>query len=378
MFEYFPGNYTWSMSCHLAMMSGGELGEMHRWLAPLRESKPSAERWFDAWTNMAQEQERLAAAEFGLGFAMGAGDRYIRASVYHQIAERQTAPGPEKSQSYAASLSAFEKGVRHGSLPVERVEIPSPDGGMPTYIVGDVKGRPAPVVIFFGGFDVGKELIYGFLRDVFARRGIVCVIPDTPGVGEMLRLKGVPSRPDYEVPARAILDYIETRKELNAKRVGVAGASLGGYYAPRAAAFEPRIRCCMAWGAILDWGANWEKRWASQSTNVSVPWFQLPWVMGADGMESALARVRQWTLVDVLPKMRQPFLVVHGENDRQIPLLDAIKAFELAGSKDKYMRVFTAKEGGAEHVQLDEPDPARQLIADWAALKLGQPTGREG
>lgn len=90
-------------------------------------------------------------------------------------------------------------------------------------------------------------------------------------------------------------------------------------------------------------------------------------------MEEALERVKQWTLADVLPRLKQPFLILHGENDRAIPLEDARKAFEAAGSTDKQLRIFTVAQGGAEHVQADQPDRARQLIADWFAQRLGQP-----
>jgi dipeptidyl aminopeptidase/acylaminoacyl peptidase len=180
----------------------------------------------------------------------------------------------------------------------------------------------------------------------------------------------VPSRPDYEVPTAAIIDALEQRDDVDASRLGIFGISLGGYYAPRAAAFEPRIKAVAAWGAIWDWGATWEKRWATRSPNVSVPWFQLPWVMGTETMEAGLERVKQWSLVDVLPKLTTPFLIVHGEGDRQIPVEDAYKAFAAAGSADKQLRVFTAAEGGDQHCQTDEPDPARQLLADWFANRL--------
>ena len=75
--------------------------------------------------------------------------------------------------------------------------------------------------------------------------------------------------------------------------------------------------------------------------------------------------------MDVLPSLRQPFLIVHGQDDRQIPIEDAHRAFDAAGSEDKELVVFTDAEGGAQHCQTDEPDPARQLIADWFADKLG-------
>jgi fermentation-respiration switch protein FrsA (DUF1100 family) len=92
--------------------------------------------------------------------------------------------------------------------------------------------------------------------------------------------------------------------------------------------------------------------------------------MGVKTIEEALERVKQWTLADVLPRLKQPFLILHGENDQAIPLEDARKAFAAAGSTDKQLRIFTVAQGGAEHVQADQPDQARQLIADWFAQRL--------
>jgi fermentation-respiration switch protein FrsA (DUF1100 family) len=92
--------------------------------------------------------------------------------------------------------------------------------------------------------------------------------------------------------------------------------------------------------------------------------------MGTDTMAQALARVTQWTLADALPHLTQPLLIVHGEHDQAIPVQDAQRAHAAAGSTDKQLRIFTQAEGGAEHVNADDPDPARQLIADWFADRL--------
>jgi len=61
---------------------------------------------------------------------------------------------------------------------------------------------------------------------------------------------------------------------------------------------------------------------------------------------------------------------VHGDHDQAIPVQDARRAHAAAGSGDKQLRIFTQAEGGSEHVNADDPDPARQLIADWFADRL--------
>ncbi len=373
MFTYFPGNYIWSSAFTLALMAGGQLNQMDRWLAPLREAgpDPDPDAWTKAWDSMAAEQSSHAAEELARGYRQAASARYFRAATYYLTGERQTPPGPAKMHSYTQALAAFASGAELMARPIERVEVPSPDGILPGYLIPSGTNGPAPVVIFYNGFDVTKELLYGFIGDQFSHRGIACLIIDTPGTGEPLRLRNVASRPDYEVPTAAIVDYLQQRPDIDPDRVGLLGISLGGYYAPRGAAFEHRIKACAAWGAIWDYGLRWQQRWQTRSTTTSVPFWQLPWVMGTDTMEAALERVRQWTLADAMPHLTQPLLIVHGEHDQNIPIADAETAFAAAASKDKTLRIFTVAEGGSEHVNADDPDPARQMIVDWFAQRLG-------
>jgi pimeloyl-ACP methyl ester carboxylesterase len=324
---------------------------------------------------MAQQQEDEAVLDLKEGYRRSAGARDLRAAVYCFSGERQIPPGPEKSASYQAARASFEKAIELMPLPLEHVEVNAPDGILPGYLIQAATKKPAPVVIFYSGFDVLKEMLSCFIHEEFAHRGISCLVIDTPGVGEPLRLRNVASRPDYEVPTRAIVDYLETRADIDSSRIGILGISLG-YYAPRSAALERRIKACVALGAIWDDGVVWQKRWAARSKGISVPFFQRPWVMGTKTMEEALERVKQWTLADVLPRLKQPFLILHGENDLAIPLDDARKAHAAAGSTDKQLRIFTVAQGGAEHVQADQPDQARQLIADWFAQRLSQTVAR--
>jgi dipeptidyl aminopeptidase/acylaminoacyl peptidase len=376
MFTYFPTNYMLSSAVNLCLSAGGQIGQLERFLAPLRSSStpPTPESWTQAWDAMASQQSNLADADVKNGHLQSASARYLRASTYYLTGERQTPLGDAKMRSYKAALEAFGNAVRYMRTPIERVEVPSPDGILPGFLIPPAQkdGEKSPVVIFYNGFDVTKEILYAIIRDEFANRGIACLVIDTPGTGEPLRLRGVPSRPDYEVPTAAIVDYLETRADIDSKRIGIVGISLGGYYAPRGAAFEPRIQACVAWGAIWDYGKTWQKRWDMTTKKTSVPFWQLPWVMGTNSMEAALVRVRAWSLEGaVLGNLKQPFLIVHGEEDGLVPMEDARKEFESAGSVDKQLRVFTAAEGGSEHVGADDIDPVRQFVVDWFAQRLG-------
>jgi dienelactone hydrolase len=374
LFNYFPNNYAWSSTVVMGLMSGGQFGEMHRWLEPLRDVEPDMEAWDKAWVGMAAQQEDLASADLKIGYRLSAGARYTRAAAYRLLGERQLPPGADKLERYKAALVAFDAAALYAPFPIERVEMASPDGPLPGYLVPARTREPAPVVVFYSGLDVTKEGLYLFVREEFARKGISALVMDTPGVGAPLRLRGVPSRPDYEVPTAAIIDHLQQRADIDPDRIGIMGISLGGYYATRAAAFEPRIKACAAWGGVWDYGAVWKRCWETQTKNVSVGFFQLQWIMGANSMEEALERVQQFKLDGVMQRLTQPLLMLHGDYDLAIPVEDAHKAFAAAGSKDKQLRVFSEAEGGAEHVQADEPDAARQLIADWFAQRFSSRT----
>ena len=77
------------------------------------------------------------------------------------------------------------------------------------------------------------------------------------------------------------------------------------------------------------------------------------WILGVDTLDEALRRLEPFKLDGVVQKMRCPFLLVHGEDDEQIPLKDAQALYDACGSPDKTFRVFTGEEGGAQHCQRD-------------------------
>ena len=112
---------------------------------------------------------------------------------------------------------------------------------------------------------------------------------DQPGTGEALRLQGLTARIETEAWAGAAVDYLETRDDVDADRIGIVGWSLGGYYAPRAAAFEKRFALVVAWGANHNWGEVQRRRLEREGEH-PVPhyWEHVLWVWGFDGDEHHL------------------------------------------------------------------------------------------
>jgi fermentation-respiration switch protein FrsA (DUF1100 family) len=377
-FTYFAEDYRWSAAMMLALggtaAGAADIGEVDEVGRELRTRSGDDDAWFRAWCDQADRVRRRAEAAEQAGHHLTAAGGYLRASAYAQIGERFRTPKDTAAlQAYTTSLDSFAKFVALTDRPrIEAVEVPIEDSSMPAYLVHADGGeaRP-PAVVYFDGLDITKELCYSRGGAELARRGVTALVIDGPGNGESPRFRGLPLRPDYEVAGSAALDYLETRTDIDAERVGVLGISLGGYYAARCASLDSRFRACVAWGAIWDYHATWKRRVESNFADaMSVPGSHITWVLGVDTVDDALERLRGFRLDGVVHAMSCPFMVLHGEHDEQIPVEVAQRLLVECGAQDKTLRVYTAEEGGAQHCQMDRPTPAVAELADWFADKL--------
>jgi hypothetical protein len=304
MFEYFPENYPWSSTVVTVLCRGGAISEIEEACRPLKQAAKrndalAQQAWYESWRKLAERVEMIAQEHETAGQDLSAGRKYYRAALYYFAAERMLKHHDHRRMdTYRQGLAAFKKGIQFRKEPVEFVEIPFLGKSMPAlFSRAPVEGR-APCMVHFDGFDGLKETIYATTAEEFRRRGISLLLVDHPGVGEALRLRNMHSGPDTEVPAGACVDYLEKRSDVDANRIGIMAVSLGGYYAPRAAAFEKRFRCCIAWGAIWDYGERVAKRLNRAGGELSVPDFldYLMWVFGKGTVEEAAAVAKQLTL----------------------------------------------------------------------------------
>jgi dienelactone hydrolase len=378
MFEYFPDNYSWSLSAHIAINMGGELSEVDELCRPLKrlaaQGEAHAQEWFDAWSAMAERLERLAGEDEAAGRSSAVGRKLLRASAYRLVGERQIVEKSDATQQcYRRGVELFMRGAACSGLEVERVEVPFGETAMPALFVrGHGVEGPAPTLVHFSGLDVNKEMIFLMgVRDL-PNYGVSVLICDHPGVGEALRFRELYATHESELPASACVDYLETRADVDAERIGIMALSLGGYYAPRAAAMEPRFKCCVLWGAIWDLPELLE--WVrTQDGEVSVPLDeQFRWVMGLDSIEQTRRDLEAWRLQDVIERIRVPLLTVHGANDRQAPVVYAHKTHDAAvNSPRRQLKIFELDEGGAEHCQIDNVRMGTDYMFSWVADVLG-------
>jgi dipeptidyl aminopeptidase/acylaminoacyl peptidase len=369
MFEFFPGNYRWSYNTLLAFSAGAQLGDVGLIHQALLARVGDDEAWHREWARLAELVEERARGP--LVTVHTAAENLFLASLYHTISEHFIAPAdPRRLESYAEVLRTFESARASYPYAVERVEVPFEGSALPAYFVPGDGAGPRPTAIFICGLDTTKELWFLRARRQFAERGISSLFVDTPGIGEALRLRKLVTRPDYEKPVGAAIDFLQARSDVDANAIGVIGSSLGGYYVARAAAFEPRLKAVVAWGAIYDYHRVWERR--LQGTGIAgAPTFQLMFITGTDTMDAAVEAVKDFRIANFAGRITAPFLIMHGEDDKQVLMDDADAAFAAIGSADKSLVVFDGANGGSAHTQFDNHLPALQICADWIANKLG-------
>ena len=370
MYEFFPGNYRWSYNTLLSLCAGGQVGDVALVHAELKDRVGDDAAWHEAWARLARLLEQRATQA---GSARSAADDWFLASLYHTISEHFIPPAdPARLASYGEVLRCFERARASAPFRLDRVEVSFEGGHLPAYWLPVQDGSSArrPTAIFICGLDTTKELWFLRARAAFAERGINALFIDTPGIGEALRYGRLVTRHDYEKPVGAAIDWLVQQAEVDAKRIGIVGSSLGGYYISRAAAFEPRLAAAVAWGAIYDYHAVWVRRTTVGGT-LATPFCQLMYITGTDNMPAAMEKVREFRVADFGARIHCPYLLMHGADDQQVLLEDAKAMFDVIGSADKQLKIFTGEDGGSAHCQFDNHLPALHLAADWLADKLG-------
>lgn len=376
MFEPFPGNYVWNLQTNLALVCGGNHGEIDVANRPvMAAARAGADdgtaRLFDSWIAVADQVARNAEADEAAGYHLSAGTKFLRASGYYLSAERmQSRDHAPRWAAYDRGLELYRRGMALRGLHVDFVDIPYGDQSFPAIFIHDGSGTPRPALISCNGLDSMKEQVEmaGHGR-ANLERGINTLFVDQPGTGEALRKRGQTAVYDAERWGTPAFDYLLSRSDVIATKIGMFGLSLGGYYAPRVAANDPRFALCAVMGANHVWGERQKERLANEGEN-PVPhyWDHVLWVWGQPDMDAFMAYMPQVTLDGQVEKMRMPFLVTHGARDRQIPVANAHRSYDQAvNSAGRHLRIFTEADFEVEHCGADNGTVMRDYIADWCA-----------
>ncbi len=313
--------------------------------------------WGPQWMETAAMHERLAQAAWSEGRGFTAVHQYQTASAYYHLAYFIYFRDLDvHARGLRQMLACHDRVLPYMEPAVEKIDLPY-DGTHLKALFSRPRGETgSPVVIFVPGLDSTKETRHRG-RAGYLKRGLAVLSLEGPGQGEVSQWMTI--RPDYERAVAAAIDYLETRPEVDAGRVGLLGGSLGGYYAPRAAAFEPRVRACVGNCGPYDWSECFPI-----IPLVTREAFQH--YAGAASLDEAYALARGLTLRGVAEHITCPLLIVHGKKDPLIPWEQGARIVaEARGPKE--LVLFEEGNHGLSNLRYQ----AGPLIADWLARQLG-------
>lgn len=374
---------------------GAEPGEVLSTVERIPEN--DTEAWHAEWRQTAARVERTADEAASTDATRTARGAYFRAHNYYRTAEFfLSATDPRRRPTYKISQEMFQKATELLDSPVESIDIPYEETTLPGYVFLPPSPRDEPLstIICLGGFDSIAEELY-FLCGVpeAIARGYAVVLFDDPGQGAPLRYEGLTARPDWEHVVGPVLDTLTGRDRVDTEGVGLIGVSFGGYYAPRAAAFEDRVAGCVAFDHMHDlWGAaasehprlaelllhapdffvnglaavgerfSVDSRWLMENSR---------WVFGVESAAEFQRTLRRYSLSGVASRIDCPMLVLAGEDDHFVPLELAYEFTEMLTCPTT-LRVFSAAEGAGEHCQVGNLSLATSVIYDWFDEMLHQ------
>jgi dienelactone hydrolase len=260
----------------------------------------------------------------------------------------------EQRAAHERTVACYARGAWALDPPAERVEIPYRDTRLAAYLRLPAGERPAPAVVMIPGLDSVKEELQATAAYLLAR-GMATLAVDGPGQGEAEY--DLPIEPAYERVVTACFDWLQARDGVDAERLGVFGVSLGGYYAARAAAYEPRALATVALAGPYNFGDGFEDlpvltRAAFQRRS------------GAASPQEARRRAAALTMEGATGRITRPLLIAFGKQDRLISYRHAERlAAEAPGAE--LLMFDDGNHGLTNHVF-----ESRTLMADWLAERL--------
>jgi pimeloyl-ACP methyl ester carboxylesterase len=353
-----------------------------------------SDSWYSAWERTGDRVSELAGRTKD---PISRGRAHLRAHNYYRTAEFLLAPhDPRRAISWKKNIEAFYKGLDTLDVSYERLHAPYGAHHLNAlYFSGPQGSEKRPLIVICGGFDSTLEELYFVLAPAALERGYSVLAYEGPGQGSIIREQGLPFTPEWEKPTAAILDeYLRTHPRPT--KIILVGMSMGGYLAPRAAAFDARIDGVVAFDVFFDFGAISARsvppmafwfgrhglgyvldaiakiksafspslRWALQNSR---------WVMGTRGLLETAEALRAYTLQDVAQRIRGDVLIFAGEDDHFVPV-EQVKQFEdsLTQARSVTSVIYDRESGGAEHCQLGAVTLWHAAFFDWLLQKFPQ------
>jgi dienelactone hydrolase len=326
-------------------------------LQTLTRSIQNWEDWSPTWSTLAATHEQMGVEAEARREYESAGEHFLRAAILYHFGKFMVVRFPEQLRAgHDNTVRVYQRGLPYYDFPGERVEIPYENGQFIAGILRKPWHTPrAPIVILSPGLDSVKEELHNYGNDML-RRGMATLAIDGPGQGE--GEFDLSLRPDYDVPIRYVIDYLETRADVDAERVGMMGVSVGGFFAVRAAAVEKRLKAAVMLASGYDMSAHFDR----------YPLLtQDAFIYRTKSADEATARERlkAFTLQGYTEQVTIPLLVIFGRKDRLFPPDDSERVVAEVGANAE---LWMFEDGN--HVLNNIPYKYRPQQADWLRRQL--------
>jgi esterase FrsA len=329
--------------------------------------------WGREWGKFGAKYESLAGEQESQGKQTEAGETYYLAYEYYRIGRYPVPSSPDKMKCYEGALRTFLKAAPTLDPPLERIEIPFEGKKVVGYLqVPRGVNRP-PVVMHWGGVDGWKE-DRRTNNDVLLKIGLACFTIDMPGTGEN------PCRgndPRAERTFSAAMDYLETRGDIDGKRIACMGGSFGGYWAAKLAHVEAkRLSGAVNWGAGVH--RTFQEEWLRPALTVTASQYLMgpaslldarSYIFRSKSLEETLRTAPGLSLVTqgLIDQPCAPLLCINGKEDDQHPISDLYLLAEHGSPKD--LRIIA----GAGHMgrkKGQSNDEVVDIVTNWLKARL--------
>jgi len=358
-----------------------------------RVDPSNLDTWFTAWNRLASRVQAEGAQSLARGHKVSARQSLLRASMYYRSAAfflTSTPADPRLNAAMASSAETFQAALPHLDHPAQTVQIPFEGKQLPGYYLRPKSRSRSPLVILHTGFDGTAEEIY-FSAVAAVERGYACLIFDGPGQGQARRSLGLTFRPDWERVVTPVIDFAERLPGADLRGLTLAGFSFGGYLAPRAAAFDPRVKHCIADGGVFseyeavmgnmppvmaelldqDPAAFDQAFRGAAAANIGTKWAlgNGLYTFGQPTPSAWCKALRAYTLDGgVAERISAHVLVVDSEKDAMMPG-QAKRLFDRLTGPKTWLQ-FTEAEGAHLHCQVGAQVRSAQRIFDWLDEQL--------
>jgi pimeloyl-ACP methyl ester carboxylesterase len=329
--------------------------------------------WGREWAKVGVKYEAIAAKQEKQGKSKDAGETYYLAYDYYRIGRYPVPSSPEKMNCYKGALRSFLKAGPYMDPPLERIEIPFGEKKVVGYLQVPKSVRRPAVVMHWGGVDGWKE-DRRTNNDVLLKMGLACFTIDMPGAGENPCLA---SDLRAERTFSAAMDYLETRQDIDGKRIACMGGSFGGYWAAKLAHTEAkRLRGAVNWGAGVH--RTFQEEWLRPALTLTASQYLMgpaslldarSYIFGVKTLEETLRIAPTLSLVaqGLIDRPCAPLLCINGKEDDQHPISDLYLLAEHGSPKD--LRIMP----GAGHMgrrRGQSNDDVVEIVTDWLKEKL--------